>query len=295
MESATSATPELAHDQISTAKLQLRKWEPEPWPLKDYASDQKPTTPSEWFSKMFAVQAKIHGCPFIELVDNQSDGLKKINPLAPNLDFLAAILAGDAKLGHKVIYLEGEMQWYYLESRSRIFKPTSAEKLANLLRALLIRCAEELPDSVHKLNLFLEFRSDKTIRAVIHRAKSILAADHTFFSVESKHQRQKGVEVHERVARVFVEQVLERQQGEVLILTNAYLYFCEYLRGKEMVPVKRSIFKGMFAPLIREAFNLGLRHDVINPETQKQGDGWNGIHALDLKGGLLGQSNAAVV
>ena len=36
---------------------------------------------------------------------------------------------------------------------------------------------------------FLEFRSDKTIRAVIHRAKSILAADHTFFSVESKHAK----------------------------------------------------------------------------------------------------------
>jgi len=187
------------------------------------------------------------------------------------------------------------MQWYYLDSRGGIFKPTTADKLADLLRALLVRCAEELPDSVHKLNLFLEFRSDKTRRTVIHRAKSILAADYTFFSVESKHQRQKGVEVYERVARVFVEQVLERQQGEVLTLTNAYLVFTEYLRGRGMVPVKRTIFKGMFAPLIRDAFNLGLRHDVINPETQKQGDGWNGIHALDLKGGLVGQSNAVVV
>jgi hypothetical protein len=157
------------------------------------------------------------------------------------------------------------------------------EKLANLLRALLIRCAEELPDSVHKLNLFLEFRSDKTIRAVIHRAKSILAADHTSFSVESKNQRQKGVEVHERVARVFVEQVLERQPGEVLTLTNAYLYFCEYLRGRGMVPVKRSIFKGMFTPLIRDAFNLGLRNDVIDQATNHQTAGWKGLRALEVQ------------
>jgi hypothetical protein len=86
-----------------------------------------------------------------------------------------------------------------------------------------------------------------------------------------------------------VEQVLERQPGEVLTLTNAYLVFTEFLKQKSMVPVKRSIFKGMFCPLVRDAFNVGLRHDVINPETQKQGDGWKGIRALDPEGTLMGQ------
>ena len=38
--------------------------------------------------------------------------------------------------------------------------------------------------------------------------------------------------MHERVARVFVEQVLERQPGEVLTLTNAYLVFTEYPEGE---------------------------------------------------------------
>jgi hypothetical protein len=278
-----SATPEVIHDQISTARLQLKKWKPEPWLLTDYAIDQKPTTPSEYFSKMFPAHAKVWGCPFIELAEDIADGLKKINPLSANLDFLASILGGDERMGHKVIYLEGEMQWYYLDQPSNIFKPTTAERLGNLLRALLIRCAEELPENVHKFNLFLEFRSDKIIRAVIHRAKSILAADHTFFSPESKHARLKGVEVHERVARVFVEQVLERQPGEVLTLTSAYLYFCEFLRQKSMVPVKRSIFKGMFAPLIRDAFNLGLRNDVIDQATNHQTAGWKGLRALDVQ------------
>jgi hypothetical protein len=272
-----SATPEIIYDQINTARLQLKKWEPDPWLFGDRATDRKPTTPSEWFSKMFPEQARIYGCPFIELAEDIADGLKKINPLSANLDYLASILGGDERMGHKVIYLEGEMQWYYLDQPSNIFKPTTPDKLGNLLRALLIRCAEELPDSVHKLNLFLEFRSDKIIRAVIHRAKSILAADHTFFAVESKHARLKGVEVHERLARVFVEQVLERQPGEVLTLTSAYLYFCEYLRGRGMVPVKRSVFKGMFAPLIRDAFNLGLRNDVIDQATNHQTAGWRGL------------------
>ncbi len=130
---------------------------------------------------------------------------------------------------------------------------------------------------------FLEFRSDKIIRAVIHRAKSTLAADHTFFSPESKHARLKGVEVHERLAKVFVEQILERQPGEVLTLTNAYLVFIEFLKQKSMVPVKRSIFKGMFTPLIRDAFNLGLRNDVIDQATNHQTAGWKGLRALEVQ------------
>jgi hypothetical protein len=240
---------------------------------------------------MFPDQAKIHGCPFIELVQDLSDNLKRVNPLAQNLDFLAAISGGDEKMGHKVIYLEGEMQWYYLDPSDKLFKPTCDEKLANQLRALLIRCAEELPNSVHKLNLFLEFRSDKAIRAVVHRAKSILAADHTFFSVESKHQRERGPEIHERLARVFVEQVLERQPGEVLTLTNAYLIFTEFLKMKAMVPVKRTIFKGMFAPLIRDTFDLGLRNDVIDQASHKQTAGWKGLAAQELEKAGIGHSD----
>jgi len=278
-----SAMPEITHEQLNTARLQLRKWEPEPWLLSDYAVDRKAIAPSEWFSKMFPIQAKNQGCPFIELAEDRSDGLTKINPLAPNLDFLAAILGGDSGLGHQAIYLEGDCQFYYKDQPSGIFKPTSDEKMANLLRALLMRCAEELPDTVHKLNLFLDFRSDKTIRAIVHRAKSILAADHTFFSVDSKHQRQKGPELHERLARVFAEELLERKPGEFLTVTNAYLVFNEFLKLRSMVPVKRSIFKGMLAPLVREFYDLGLRNDVIDRKTNKQTAGWKDLAAQEVK------------
>lgn len=280
------------HDQLTRASLQLKKYEPGPWPLTQYATDQKPTTPSEWFSKKFPEQSRSHGCPFIELVEDSPEGLKRIHPLAPNIDFLAAILGGDEKMGHKVIYLEAESQFYYLDQPSNIFKPTSDEKLGNLLRAYLIRCAEELPNTVHRLNLFLEFRSDKTIRAIVHRAKSILAADYTFFSVESKHQRQQGPELHERIARVFAEQVLERQPGEILPLTTAYLVFCEYLKQKSMDPVKRGVFRGMFSPIIREVFDLGLRNDIHDPVTKHQTAGWKGIRTLNLEDDLVAKEAA---
>lgn len=50
-----------------------------------------------------------------------------------------------------------------------------------------------------------------------------------------------------------------------------------------MVPVKRSIFKGMFAPLIREVFDLGLRNDVIDKVTQHQTAGWKGLRAVQVQ------------
>ncbi len=184
------------------------------------------------------------------------------------------------------------MQFYYFDPRDRIFKPTSDAKLENLLRGFLVRSAQELPDEVHKFSLFSDFRSDKQTRAVIHRAKSILAADHTFFSVESKHQRQQGPELHERLARVFAEQVLERQPGEILPLTTAYLVFCEYLKQKSMDPVKRGVFGGMFSPIIREVFDLGLRNDVFDPVTKHQTAGWKGIRTLDLEEDLVAEGAA---
>jgi len=55
----------------------------------------------------------------------------------------------------------------------------------------------------------VEYRSDATIRAIVHRSKSILAADDSFFGVASRNERKEGPELYTRVARLFVEQVLE--------------------------------------------------------------------------------------
>jgi hypothetical protein len=41
-----SAAPDITHEQLNMARLQLKKWQPEPWLLMDYVVDQNPTTPS---------------------------------------------------------------------------------------------------------------------------------------------------------------------------------------------------------------------------------------------------------
>ncbi len=283
MVSPVSPISDVAAEQVTFRSLQLKEYEPERLPFSDRGYKKEPRTPSEWFSARFLRQAQIYGCPFLELKETSADGFSKTNPLVMNVDFFAAILGGDESLGHRVVYYEPDLEFYYYDPRDKLFKPTSAEKLQNLLRAYLIRCAEELPADVHKYSLFADFRSDKQTRAVIHRAKSILAADHTFFSAASKNERKTGPELHERIARVFAEQVLEREPGRILPLTTAYLVFCEYLKLKNMPPPKKGVFKGMFSPIIRDVFNLGLRNDIFDPATNNQTAGWKGLRAIDLE------------
>jgi hypothetical protein len=87
----------------------------------------------------------------------------------------------------------------------------------------------------------------------------------------------------ERWARVFVQQALESRPGQLLTAAQAYDRFCDYLRTKEMKPLPRRQFSSMFAPLIRDSFDLGLRKDILNSETQKQTSGWKGLMIRDLE------------
>ena len=226
-----------------------------------------PQTPSEWFVQRYPRAYEKHGSPFLELVEPMDAFSAQVLPLSINHDFFAAVLGGRRDLGHHVVYYESEMQWYFRDSDG-IYKTTTAEKLMNLYRALMMKCAQELPGNVHKLNLFHEFRSDKTAKAVVQRAKSILAADSSFFSAASPYQRIRGIELHERIARRFVESLLTSEPGNVLLLGDAYAAFLKLVKQQNLAPVKRSDFKAMVIPLVQEQFGVSLRNDLKIDERQ---------------------------
>jgi len=257
-----------------TRPQNLKLYQPD---KSNWLQQEKPEhkTPNEWFGRRYGEQVEKYGSPFLELVDNVTN---QVLPIVINQDFFAGVLGGRRDLGHHTIYFEGEMQWYFKDSDG-IFKPTTAEKLANLYRALLLKCAEQMPPQVHKLNLFHEFRSDKTAKAVVQRAKSILAADHTFFSPESRNQRQKGPELFERVAKLFVEQLLTSEPGQILKLAEAYNVFRGLLKQRELPDIKRSDFKAVVGPLIREQFNVALRNDLPGPDSCGV-RGWKNVKLL---------------
>jgi len=178
------------------------------------------------------------------------------------------------------------MEFYFYDPADHLFKPVSQEKLQTQLRALLIKCAEEMPNSVHKFNLFHLFRNEKTTREIIHRAKSILACDSSFFSVDSNNDRIKGQELHERIARLFVEQFVEQAEGRILLFNQAFDKFHELAKRRELQPLRRSCFKSIMQPLIREAFNVALRNDLHSSES-KQVCGWKDLRVVDVESEMV--------
>lgn len=229
----------------------------------------EPKTPNEWFGQRYPEAYQNHGSPFLELVQPIDQFTAQVLPITINPDFFASVLGGRKDLGHHVIYFEPEMQWYFLDWDG-LYKPTTAEKLMNLYRALLMKCCEEMPGNVHKLNLVHEWRGDRTSKLIVQRAKSILAASSEFFSATSPNQRIRGLEIMERVARKFVDELLESGPGQVLRLTDAFEAFRRLLKERELPDIKRSDFKAVVGPLIRNEFCVALRNDLI-------GDGVSGV------------------
>lgn len=245
--------------EIALNPQNLKLYEPDRF---NFGDSQTPKTPNEWFVQRYPEAYEHHGSPFLELVEQADRITTQILPVSINYDYFGAVLGGRKDLGQHTIYHELEMAWYFKDSDG-IYKTTTGEKLMNQYRALLMKCAESMPSNVHKLNLFHEWRSDRVCKAIIQRAKSILAASPDFFGIDSPHQRIKGVELHERLARKFVEELLAVESGKILMLQDAYTAFSSLLKERELEPIKRADFRAIVAPLIRDEFQVGLRNDLV--------------------------------
>ena len=251
-------------------------------PAQNMFEDRKlPKTPNEWFVQRYPDSYEMHGSPFLELVEPHPIYINQVSPISINLDFFGSILGGRRDLGHHVVYFEPEMAWYYRDS-DQIYKTTSAEKLMNLYRALLLKCAQDMPANVHKLNLFHEWRGDKTARSVVQRAKSILTADSSFFSATSHNQRIRGPELHERLMRNLVETMLEPREGACLTVTQAYQVFCNLSQTRNLGPLRRSEFRAIMRDLVSERYGLALRNDVPDAQNRQQ-QAWRGLAVVETE------------
>jgi len=233
--------------------------------------EDEPITPNSYFQSLFPSHTAQFGPAFLQLRETEA-GKTRVNPISINLDFFASILS-DSRIGLSVVYFEAEMQFYYNSAFQPVFKPTSSEKLQSLYRGLLMKAAQSFTKDVNILNLFVEFRSDKIAKAVVQRAKSILAADSSFFSPTSPNQRIRGVEMVERVARRFVDEVLSAEPGQILKLGDAYAVFRGLLKERDLPDIKRSDFKAVVVPLIKNQFNVCLRNDLAGAGVR----GWKGV------------------
>jgi hypothetical protein len=168
------------------------------------------------------------------------------------------------------------MQFYYHDPTDQLYKVTTAEKLQNYLRALILKCAEEMPKDVNVVSLFSTFRSDKVQKQIIQRAESILAADESFFCATSPHKRKQGPELPERLARVFIESMLEKREGSILTVTQAYALFSNLSSQNQLQPIKRTTFRQLMVDLMKDSFGICLRRDIKDEQGKAQ-EGWKGV------------------
>jgi len=261
-----------------TRPQNLKLYQPDPFPFDQ--QPQEPLTPSQWFVKRYPEAYNNHGSPFLELHEPVDEYSERVLPISINPDFFGAALGGRRDLGQSIIYYEAECAWYFKDSDG-IYKTTTADKLATVYRALLMKCASDMPANVHKLNLVHEWRQDKTAKAVVNRAKSILLADSSFFSATSPHLRIKGQELHERLAIRFVSELLTCEPGKILMLQDAYTAFSALLKQRELAPVKRSDFKAMVVPIIKGELDVSLRNDLVVDGRQGV-RGWKNVRLQSL-------------
>jgi hypothetical protein len=236
-------------------------------------------TPNSWWVERYPEAYHNHGSPFLELTEQSDRFNTQISPVTINTDFMAGALGGRRDLGHAIVYFEPELAWYFKDSDG-IFKVTTADKLMNQFRALMMKCAQDMPANVHKLNLVHEWRGDRTCKAILMRAKSILAADSSFFAADSPHQRIRGPELHERLMRVLCETMLQQCENGCLTVTQAYGVFCRLAQQRQLGVLKRSFFRATMQDLLKEAYGISLRHDVPDALGKHQ-QAWKGVRLVE--------------
>ena len=220
--------------------------------------------PSQWFAAKYPEQAERWGAPFMEhsfLMLKGGFQEEEVNPYAINDDFFAAILGGDKRFGHSVVFYQPE-QTFYFKDYDDWFYPVSEQKLTCLLSNLMIRCAQEMPRKVHIHNLFVEFRSPETLRTVIQKAKTTLAVGAEFFSELSPHQRREGPELIVRTAKVFVADSIIEKTGQ-LVIQNAQDRFHEYCHQRNLKGIKRRETRPLLIDAVQQQSGYGLRHDLV--------------------------------
>ena len=244
------------------------------------ASLEGTNDPNKWWADKFPEQTAQYGPAFMEGTFTDADGLKRWLPAHMNEDVFAAILGGDQRLGHRVVYCPHEETFYFYDYRVDAFCPTTEEKLKLLLSNYLIRCSQDCGALVDITNLVVQFRKPDALSSVIEKAKAVLEADKSFFEGEDGHKRMIDGKIldpsdpppHE----LFIKHSIVPEPTGTITLTDCYHKYYRWCRDIGTIPPTRVEFQSIVADAIRSAFNIGLRHDVPGPNG-KQANGWIGI------------------
>lgn len=273
----SQVTPQMSSE---VGRLQLKVVQPVHPLLERFETITPPKTANEYFSQKFNPWVFQFGAPVLEHKHTDLNSKSTITPVALNELFFASILGGDPRIGHRVIYFTPEGQWYFREPLKEMFFPSTDEKLINYLDAMIVQCAQELPPSNNIGQLFLKLRSPQKLKEIVNRAKSVLAADQTFFSPTSIYRRAHGPEVYLCLTKQFVKASIEPAKDADLTVTQVFELFVRFCREQGLDPIKRKNFREIISQTMRDEFDLGIRNDVIGPNGRSQ-SGFKGVRYVD--------------
>ena len=240
-------------------------------------------SPNEWFDRKFSDKIETLGVPFVTEIQVLNGNVAVCKPVCINAYFFAALMGGDKYLGHQVVYYPPEERFYYLDPVVQAFRPATVEKLQVVVSHYLLKCAEACSGRVNIRPLVEDFCKDRVIRGIVEKAKAILEADRSFFEGEDGKVRYlDGKRLNPADGpshRQFATEVIARQQGSWLTISEAYCQYAIYCRQKGLANISPPEFKGFMAVEIRESMNVKLRHDVPGDDG-KQTQGWKDLACL---------------
>jgi hypothetical protein len=259
----------------------------EPWfnavrKLDTSGRDPNPRTPNEWFTFRFPEAASQFGPPFFESAEPNLYGAQVQIPSILNEDFFAALLAGERRLGHRMVYCPGDGFWFH-DPRVDAFCATSDTKVELLLSNYLVKCSESTKAFADTKLLVTEHRRPATLSRIVTKAKTVLEADPCFFEGANGQARyiegKRVLPLLEPSPQLFIKSAITKQEGALMSASEAYLAYITYCDRNNLPKTEYSAFKASAGELIYERFQLRIRHD-IKTDSGTSTHGWKHIALL---------------
>ena len=241
--------------------------------------DGEASTPENWFTLKFPVEARRYGAPF--LFQSVVNGLSHhaLRPQLMNEDFFAAMLGGEKGLAHQIVFCPGDGFWYW-DPAVEAFCPTTDAKMEILLSNYLVKYGEAFRTGLDVMFLYDKHRRPAVLKRVVNKAKAILEADESFFQGELGQPRYvEGKRVlPQPVASplMFIESAVTRQEGALMTASEAYLEYVRHCARNGQLKVTLTEFKSLLNGALYEKFQSRLRHDIPTDDG-RQTHGWKNV------------------
>ena len=232
---------------------------------------------NNWFKSKFPEAFNLWGAPFHGGEINFHAGLDQNSPVSLNHDTLAGIISGSKRLRYKTVYLPTEDTFYVFDYLVAAYIPVSVNRLKLMCTKLFLSCAEDCSSAFDIRKLA---NSDGHLSLIIQKAKAVCECERGFFTgPNGKRRFVNGAYIDPQTEpsyKQFVKKAIVRQPEAKLTVSDAFGCYHRFCNDNSMPALTRTEFKDLVSGIIRDQFDVGLRHDILG-DGGKQTHGWDGL------------------